>query len=130
RTIPEGGRAPITLVTLQESAGPPSPATEGASSHTRSGPVLHTHHAVWRAATALWRTEGARPGTTPRLNLSGTKDRGSGKRMTAVVRPTCPWSDLMKVVVLGAGLLGVTSAYFLRQQGHDVSVIDRQASPA
>ncbi len=36
----------------------------------------------------------------------------------------------MKVIVLGAGLLGVTSAYFLRQQGHEVSVIDRQASPA
>lgn len=36
----------------------------------------------------------------------------------------------MKVVVLGAGLLGVTSAYFLRQQGHDVVVIDRQASAA
>ncbi len=36
----------------------------------------------------------------------------------------------MKVVVLGAGLLGVTSAYFLRQLGHDVTVIDRQAAPA
>jgi D-amino-acid dehydrogenase len=36
----------------------------------------------------------------------------------------------MKVIVLGAGLLGVTSAYFLRQQGHDVTVVDRQASPA
>ena len=36
----------------------------------------------------------------------------------------------MKVIVLGAGLLGVTSAYFLRRQGHDVSVVDRQASPA
>jgi D-amino-acid dehydrogenase len=36
----------------------------------------------------------------------------------------------MKVVVLGAGLLGVTSAYFLREQGHDVVVIDRQATPA
>lgn len=36
----------------------------------------------------------------------------------------------MRVVVLGAGLLGVTSAYFLRQQGHDVTVIDRQATPA
>jgi D-amino-acid dehydrogenase len=36
----------------------------------------------------------------------------------------------MKVIVLGAGLLGVTSAYFLRQLGHEVSVIDRQASPA
>jgi D-amino-acid dehydrogenase len=36
----------------------------------------------------------------------------------------------MNVIVLGAGLLGVTSAYFLRQQGHDVTVVDRQASPA
>ena len=36
----------------------------------------------------------------------------------------------MKVIVLGAGLLGVTSAYFLRREGHDVTVIDRQATPA
>lgn len=36
----------------------------------------------------------------------------------------------MHVIVLGAGLLGVTSAYYLRQLGHDVTVIDRQASPA
>jgi D-amino-acid dehydrogenase len=36
----------------------------------------------------------------------------------------------MNVIVLGAGLLGVTSAYFLRQQGHEVTVIDRQATPA
>lgn len=36
----------------------------------------------------------------------------------------------MQVIVLGAGLLGTTSAYFLRQLGHDVTVIDRQATPA
>jgi len=36
----------------------------------------------------------------------------------------------MRVIVLGAGLLGVTSAYFLRQQGHDVVVVDRQATAA
>jgi D-amino-acid dehydrogenase len=36
----------------------------------------------------------------------------------------------MHVIVLGAGLLGVTSAYFLRQLGHDVTVVDRQATPA
>jgi D-amino-acid dehydrogenase len=36
----------------------------------------------------------------------------------------------MKVIVLGAGLLGVSSAYFLRQQGHDVVVVDRQPTPA
>jgi D-amino-acid dehydrogenase len=36
----------------------------------------------------------------------------------------------MRVIVLGAGLLGVTSAYYLQQLGHDVTVIDRQAHPA
>jgi D-amino-acid dehydrogenase len=36
----------------------------------------------------------------------------------------------MKIVVLGAGLLGVTSAYYLQQLGHEVTVIDRQATPA
>jgi D-amino-acid dehydrogenase len=32
----------------------------------------------------------------------------------------------MKVIVLGAGVTGVTSAWFLHQAGHDVTVIDRQ----
>ena len=36
----------------------------------------------------------------------------------------------MKVIVLGAGLLGVTSAYYLSQLGHEVTVVDRQAAPA
>ncbi|MBN7776782.1 D-amino acid dehydrogenase [Nitratireductor aquimarinus] len=36
----------------------------------------------------------------------------------------------MRVVVLGAGVVGVTSAYYLAQQGHDVTVIDRQEGPA
>ncbi|RZI97488.1 MAG: D-amino acid dehydrogenase [Variovorax sp.] len=36
----------------------------------------------------------------------------------------------MRVIVLGAGLLGVTSAYYLQQLGHEVTVIDRQATPA
>lgn len=34
----------------------------------------------------------------------------------------------MHVVVLGAGLLGTSSAYFLSQLGHQVTVIDRQAT--
>ena len=36
----------------------------------------------------------------------------------------------MKVVVLGAGVIGTTSAYFLAKQGHDVTVIERQNSVA
>lgn len=35
----------------------------------------------------------------------------------------------MRVIVLGAGLLGTTSAFFLSQLGHDVTVVDRQATP-
>ena len=34
----------------------------------------------------------------------------------------------MKIVVLGAGIIGTTSAYFLAKQGHEVTVIDRQDS--
>jgi D-amino-acid dehydrogenase len=36
----------------------------------------------------------------------------------------------MKILVLGAGVIGVTTAWYLRQAGHDVTVIDRQPSPA
>lgn len=36
----------------------------------------------------------------------------------------------MRVIVLGAGLLGVSSAYYLQQLGHEVTVVDRQAAPA
>ncbi|WP_017999600.1 D-amino acid dehydrogenase [Paracoccus sp. N5] len=36
----------------------------------------------------------------------------------------------MKVIVLGAGVLGVTSAWYLAKAGHEVTVIDRQAGPA
>lgn len=36
----------------------------------------------------------------------------------------------MKVIVLGAGVVGVTSAYQLAKAGHEVTVIDRQEGPA
>jgi D-amino-acid dehydrogenase len=36
----------------------------------------------------------------------------------------------MKVVILGSGVIGVTSAYYLAQAGHDVTVLDRQPGPA
>jgi D-amino-acid dehydrogenase len=35
----------------------------------------------------------------------------------------------MKVVVLGAGVIGVTSAYYLAEAGHEVVLIDRQPGP-
>jgi D-amino-acid dehydrogenase len=35
----------------------------------------------------------------------------------------------MKVIVLGAGVVGISSAWYLRQCGHEVTVIDRQFVP-
>src|SRR5438132_10957249 len=36
----------------------------------------------------------------------------------------------MKVLVLGAGVIGTTTAWYLRQEGHDVTVIEREAAAA
>jgi D-amino-acid dehydrogenase len=36
----------------------------------------------------------------------------------------------VRIVVLGAGLIGVSSAWFLAEDGHDVVVVDRQPGPA
>lgn len=36
----------------------------------------------------------------------------------------------MKVLVLGAGVVGVTSAYYLARQGHEVTVVDRESGTA
>lgn len=36
----------------------------------------------------------------------------------------------MRVVILGSGVVGVTSARYLSQAGHEVTVIDRESGPA
>ncbi|UPK34148.1 D-amino acid dehydrogenase [Bradyrhizobium sp. 186] len=36
----------------------------------------------------------------------------------------------MKVLILGSGVIGVTSAYYLARAGHEVTVVDRQPQPA
>jgi len=36
----------------------------------------------------------------------------------------------VRVVVLGAGVVGVAAAWYLAQDGHDVTVVDRQPGPA
>ena len=36
----------------------------------------------------------------------------------------------MRVLVLGGGVIGVTSAWYLARAGHEVTVLDRQAGPA
>ena len=36
----------------------------------------------------------------------------------------------MKIVILGAGIIGITTAFELLKSGHEVTIIDRQAEPA
>ncbi|TAL72904.1 MAG: D-amino acid dehydrogenase [Rhodanobacter sp.] len=36
----------------------------------------------------------------------------------------------MRVLILGSGVIGVTSAWYLRQAGHEVTVVDRQPAAA
>jgi D-amino-acid dehydrogenase len=36
----------------------------------------------------------------------------------------------VKTIVLGSGVIGVTTAYYLARAGHEVTVVDRQAEPA
>jgi len=36
----------------------------------------------------------------------------------------------VKILILGSGVIGVTSAWYLARAGHDVTVVDRQGAPA
>jgi D-amino-acid dehydrogenase len=36
----------------------------------------------------------------------------------------------MHIVVLGAGVIGAATAYYLAQDGHAVTVVERSAAPA
>ncbi|MES3024249.1 MAG: D-amino acid dehydrogenase [Pseudomonadota bacterium] len=36
----------------------------------------------------------------------------------------------MRIVILGSGVIGVTTAYYLAKAGHEVTVLDRQPGPA
>jgi D-amino-acid dehydrogenase len=53
---------------------------------------------------------------------------GEGTRAHHVVRNCL--CVLVNVIIIGGGLIGVTTAYFLRKHGHEVTVLDRQDGPA
>ncbi|WP_281419192.1 D-amino acid dehydrogenase [Ancylobacter sonchi] len=50
--------------------------------------------------------------------------------MTAGKRPQEQQGPSMKIVILGAGVIGVTTAWYLAKSGHQVTVLDRQTGPA
>src|SRR5690606_13555772 len=65
--------------------------------------------------------------TPCRLHIIAVIDSGTLRP----IRTAVPRKDLfMKAVILGAGLAGVPTAYFLAKAGHEVVVIDRQPGAA
>jgi len=50
--------------------------------------------------------------------------------MAIFPEPLSIFENNMRVIVLGSGVVGVTTAYYLAKSGHEVTVIDRQSGPA
>lgn len=73
---------------------------------------------------------------TPRCthtHIRGYHPALCGTLAPAQARTTVPNSSTaphMHVMVLGAGITGVTTAWYLRQAGYDVSIVDRQDAAA
>jgi D-amino-acid dehydrogenase len=53
-----------------------------------------------------------------------------GDRIEQGHQSPCHFWIAMHIIVLGAGLIGVTSSWYLREAGHEVTVIDRQPGAA
>lgn len=49
--------------------------------------------------------------------------------MLLVVRKSAD-TGRMNIIVLGAGIIGISTAWHLRERGHQVTVVDRQSGPA
>ncbi|HWI14918.1 MAG TPA: FAD-dependent oxidoreductase, partial [Burkholderiales bacterium] len=58
----------------------------------------------------------------PRLSYERCGHASSQSQAHVVLSP-------MKVLVLGAGVIGVTSAWYLRRAGHSVTVVERREGP-
>src|SRR6185437_13215904 len=46
-----------------------------------------------------------------------------------MARQTALGGRTMKIIILGSGVIGTASAYYLAQAGHEVTVLDRQTGP-
>ena len=62
--------------------------------------------------------------------LSSGRSADDGVPTAFIIHSTDPQSQRMRVLVLGAGITGVTSAWYLAKAGFDVSVVDRRSAAA
>src|ERR687897_3031782 len=70
------------------------------------------------------------PATRPRARASRASSRTRTIRSRSWSRRRAPEATAMHVVVMGAGVVGVTTAWQLLEDGHEVTVIDRQDEAA
>ncbi|QXZ08770.1 D-amino acid dehydrogenase [Comamonas sp. Y33R10-2] len=50
--------------------------------------------------------------------------------MVLLIFCNCADTGRMNIIVLGAGIIGISTAWHLRERGHQVTVVDRQSGPA
>ncbi|HKD20498.1 MAG TPA: D-amino acid dehydrogenase [Rhizomicrobium sp.] len=85
-------------------------------------------------AASLWTEQSARRvvqgGIDGLPKLHGTQFLLTGRHFRESIRGGGrPVAIGMKVIIIGSGLIGVTSAYFLARRGHDVTVLERADGP-
>ena len=56
--------------------------------------------------------------------------RNTGGQIAAGLLRRLPGRDKVQVIVMGAGVVGVTTAWYLQQAGHEVTVLERNAQAA
>ena len=60
--------------------------------------------------------------------LHGTNDIGHHRQRSRAALGL-HWSNYMRVLILGSGVIGTSVAYYLARAGHEVEVVDRQPGP-
>src|SRR5439155_1641950 len=87
------------------------------------GSINHSYHEM--ISVHLPRQSRCRNFATTLIANAGRSQRGNSQRADRSAPDTA-----MKIVVLGAGVIGVTTAYYLARAGHMVTVVDRQPKVA
>ena len=63
------------------------------------------------------------------LHRGAARGRVAAAARTELVWCSAPESHCVKVIVIGAGVVGVASAWYLNRAGHQVTVLERQPGP-